>query len=326
MQRQEKDELVKVSVLVITYQQEKTLPKALDSILTQLTSFPMEILVGDDGSTDETCKILQEYQKYHEGQIKTIFHPHNIGASKNLYELLIQAKGDYIAFLEGDDFWCDSRKLEKQVDFLDQRTEYVACTHACRIVNEEEKSQKTQHLDWLFEGEIFSISDFRGLVLPGHLSTLMCRRQAIEKIEDLTILFKADRMISDRTLTLLLAFQGTIFRLPETMSCYQSHLSEDGNHVTAVLYDQNPDWIKRDLQYTLCLESYAKKVLGIDAGFFFHKRDLFVSACWENLRHPGQKNRMLIQKLFQSEDEIWRFLVYLPVGIWKKLIRKIRRK
>ena len=90
---------------------------------------------------------------------------------------------------------------------------------------------------FLFFVSVFSIcqpEDIQGTAISHLLTGKVSVSAAIEKIEDLTILFKADRMISDRTLTLLLAFQGTIFRLPETMSCYQSHLSEDGNHVFSI--------------------------------------------------------------------------------------------
>lgn len=90
-----------VSVIVPTYNHEKYIRKALDSILMQEVPFLYEILIGDDASCDETQDILHEYQERYPDKIRLFLHKENIGATRNSYELLTNAKGRYLATLEG---------------------------------------------------------------------------------------------------------------------------------------------------------------------------------------------------------------------------------
>lgn len=97
------DEIL-VSVVVTTFQHEKYIAKALDSILMQKTSFEIEILVADDHSTDRTRNILLDYKRKYGNRIKLCLRTNNLGATKNFYNIGIRAVGRYIAELEGDDY------------------------------------------------------------------------------------------------------------------------------------------------------------------------------------------------------------------------------
>lgn len=119
---------VKVSIIVITYNQEKTIARTLHSILSQVKDFPIEIIIGDDASEDDTENICKEYaQKYKE--IKYIRNEKNKGLRDNYFDCLLEAQGEYIADLAGDDFWIDPLKLQKQVEILDtQKDVNLVCT------------------------------------------------------------------------------------------------------------------------------------------------------------------------------------------------------
>lgn len=112
-----------VSVLLLTYNQEAYIAQAIESALMQKTDFDFEILIGDDRSTDGTTAIVERYATVHD-RIRLINGPHNVGAVANERRLMENARGKYFAFLEGDDFWTDPQKLQKQVDFLEANPDY----------------------------------------------------------------------------------------------------------------------------------------------------------------------------------------------------------
>lgn len=112
----------KLSIMVVTYNQEQYISECLDSILAQEINFSYEIIVGDDCSTDTTGQILDTYAAKH-SCISVKHHPKNLGHVKNWEYCLNQCQGEYIAILEGDDYWTDMHKLQRQADYLDKHAE-----------------------------------------------------------------------------------------------------------------------------------------------------------------------------------------------------------
>lgn len=125
------DETPLVSVCCITYNHEPYIAQALDGFLMQKTSFPFEVLIHDDASTDRTADIIREYEAKFPKLIKPIYQKENqyskgftsVSATWNFP----RAKGKYIALCEGDDYWIDENKLQMQVDFLENNPEYGMC-------------------------------------------------------------------------------------------------------------------------------------------------------------------------------------------------------
>lgn len=114
-----------LSILCLTYNHEKYIQKAIEGFLGQKTNFSYEIIIAEDCSTDKTKEIIEDYQKQYENRIKLISYPKNIGMHKNFINALNECKGEYIAYCEGDDYWTDSNKIQKQVDFLERNSNYV---------------------------------------------------------------------------------------------------------------------------------------------------------------------------------------------------------
>ena len=130
----------KVSISCLTYNHGKFIEEALKGFLMQKTNFAFEILIHDDASTDNTVEIIKKYQKKFPDIIKPVFQNNNlwsqgIRALSATYNFP-RAKGEYIAMCEGDDFWTDPEKLQKQVDFLDENHDYVACVHGAYFYDE----------------------------------------------------------------------------------------------------------------------------------------------------------------------------------------------
>ena len=125
---------MKVSVLIITYNHEKFIAQALDSALMQKTNFDYEIVVGEDCSSDHTREIVRRYQQNHKKNIRLLLPEQNLGMLKNFVSTFRECKGQYIALLEGDDYWTDPDKLQKQTDFLDLHPESALCFHNVNVI------------------------------------------------------------------------------------------------------------------------------------------------------------------------------------------------
>jgi len=119
-----------VSIWMITYNHENYIREAIDSILMQEVDFDYEIVIGEDCSTDGTREILLEYAEQYPEKFKLLLHDKNLGLIENMLTTFRACSGTYIATLEGDDFWTDPLKLQKQVDFLEEHEEYSMCYHA----------------------------------------------------------------------------------------------------------------------------------------------------------------------------------------------------
>ncbi len=131
---------MKLSVALVTYQHVETAEKALNSVLMQSTDFPFEIIVGDDASTDGTPNLLEFYRARHPERIKLILRDENAGdfGLTNFVETLDAAEGEYIALLDGDDYWTAADKLQKQVEFLDAHPDCAICAHRVEHAHENE--------------------------------------------------------------------------------------------------------------------------------------------------------------------------------------------
>lgn len=120
---------VKVQVVCVTYNQKDYIKEALDSFLMQKTNFKFEVLVGDDCSTDGTSEIVAEYSKKYPDVIKHIRREKNMGCLANFMDLCESITSKYAAFCDGDDYWSDENKLQKQFDFMEQNEDVNVCAH-----------------------------------------------------------------------------------------------------------------------------------------------------------------------------------------------------
>ncbi len=125
-----------ISVIVITYNQEDTIGRALDSILMQQCHEPLEIVIGEDCSTDATRSVCQQYAQQHPDTIRLFCNNQNKGAVVNYFDCLLEARGEYIADCAGDDFWTDPLKLEKQLTVMEQHPDVTLVHTAWKFYDE----------------------------------------------------------------------------------------------------------------------------------------------------------------------------------------------
>ncbi|MBI4315421.1 MAG: glycosyltransferase, partial [Chloroflexi bacterium] len=125
-----------VSVRTVTYNHEGFIARCLEGILMQRTSFPFEVVVGEDCSTDRTREIVLAYAAEFPDKIRVITSERNVGGARNAVRVQQACRGKYQAFCEGDDYWVDPLKLQKQVNFMETHPEIPLCFHNAFVINE----------------------------------------------------------------------------------------------------------------------------------------------------------------------------------------------
>ena len=204
----------KVSVLMITYNHEKYIAQAINSVLMQKTDFPYELIIGEDCSTDGTRNIVREYARKYPEIVHAHLRERNIGAAENSRQNFWASRGNYIALLEGDDYWTSPDKLQLQADLLDAHPETALCGHRTVWHREDGSSQDRTAPDLpagFYDIERLLHRNFL------HTSSAMFRRV----IDDI----RPDRYrhlpMGDIPLFVEVAHHGNICLLDETMGVYR---------------------------------------------------------------------------------------------------------
>lgn len=212
-----------VSISCLTYNHGKFLKDALEGFLMQKTNFPFEVLIHDDASTDDTVQIILEYQQRYPDLIKPVFQEKNLWsqgkrALSATYNFP-RAQGKYIAMCEGDDYWTEPLKLQKQVDFLECHPEYVACVHGAHFFDESLNSRvetKFENLKEDFDLDIMKIFHESGGVYPS--CSIMMRNDPPFYPKELLIFPSGDL-----TLIVFLNLKGKIRFMKELWATYRIH-------------------------------------------------------------------------------------------------------
>lgn len=200
-----------VSVVMITYKHERYLKDAIDGVLMQQTDFDYELLIGNDASPDRTREICLDYQRRYPEKVRVLWAAENVKVGANIRRCHARCRGDYIAYCEGDDFWTDPRKLQKQIDAI-RRTDAVACVAFSNWHYPDGRDVPSLYEATPFvTGEDFSRHYFQ-------TATLVAQRSAVSKVESLThelpLLYSTIEMMGLQSL-------GPVCLVPEIMSTYR---------------------------------------------------------------------------------------------------------
>lgn len=171
------DKLPKVSVCVITYNQEQYIRQCLQSIVDQKTDFPFEVIVGDDCSTDNTRLIVQEFVQRHPGVVRTIFQKTNTGGSRNNIDVHSAALGEYVAHVDGDDYLLPG-KLQVQADYLDNHKECNIVWHRMYALSSCGEMYEDNFAEIGMTGRQYFICDLISNITVGLHSSKMYRKNA----------------------------------------------------------------------------------------------------------------------------------------------------
>lgn len=322
--RERCDEKPLVSVILIAYNQRRYIRQAIESVLAQETSFSYELLIGDDASDDGTGDIVAEYARAYPDRVRAFIRPENLGAARNAVLLLQQARGEFIASLEGDDYWIDPQKLEKQAAFLRESPGFIGCTSRIRCVDENGRAIRGKP-EWIRQKRVFTLADFDGVHLPGQASSLMRRNIFRTPAHDYSVLTEADTMISDRTAMLIFLLQGDFYCFDQPMSVYRYAPALQGGNLTSRLAGEAS--ILRDIQITRAMERYAYEEFGRRIVFSRFRRELYAKARVRAVFGRSDAMRDAAAQL-RAEGGGWRCAALLPLTLikltWRRCVRRLR--
>jgi hypothetical protein len=205
----------KVSVVSTTYNQEAYVRQTFDGFVAQQTDFPVEVIVADDASTDATPAIIREYAERYPHLFRPIFRPENVGYKTNLIRTFAAARGKYVAWCEGDDYWIDPMKLSKQVAYLEGHPETVLCFHPVRVIWEGGVAD-----DYVWPPAHWRLDlSVEGLLRVNFIQNNSVMYRRLPSYDDVPA---ADACF-DWYLHVKHAIHGAIAMLPETMAVYRRH-------------------------------------------------------------------------------------------------------
>lgn len=318
---------IKVTVACITYNQEKYIKKTIESFLMQDVDFRYEILIHDDASTDNTAKIIREYEEKYPDLIKGIYQTENQYSKGIMVSQIVKkaAKGKYIAICEGDDYWSDKYKLKTQVEFLENNPEYIAVGHWCEIVDKNDKiSNEFVNADQIFnfKGNEYTLEDYKNNIIPAHMNAIMHKNIYLDSEYDYDKIYKASKMVGDRTSYLILVLLGRIYIQHKKMSCYR-YVTDEGTSYSAKIKGKNKNY--EWYIYYKNLENYVFEVMGIKLDLKKLKYEFLIGAITTYIKDRNQVNKGIIKKIIKECNKtelIW----YLPVAIARRIKTNITKR
>jgi glycosyltransferase involved in cell wall biosynthesis len=213
-----------VSVPMLTYNHEKYIAQAIESVLKQKTDFPIELVIGEDGSTDGTRAIVESYAQSYPEQIKIVTSAANVGALANNIRTTKACNGKYLAILEGDDYWHDESKLQKQVDFLEKNLEYGLAHSEVNHWHEESRTlvenfNAINKLD-IPEGNIYEdlLDPLKYIIKT---PTALFRKDLFDQYVDYEIIREKGWVVADLFTWLSLSRFTKVKYFPEAMATYR---------------------------------------------------------------------------------------------------------
>jgi glycosyltransferase involved in cell wall biosynthesis len=311
--------IIDVSVIVLTHNHEKYLKKALESILMQETTYKYEIVVLNNGSDDGTGEIIDEFSGKYPGVFNVITQMKKKSPTECSLEAMVQCKGRYLASCEGDDFWVDKNKLQKQIDFLEKHKEYVGCTHPIFLVGEGNDIISRKRLSWVSGRKVFRINNYDGLHLPGHISSFVRRNLFLNKGFDGTLIPKANEFIGDRTSFLLWLEKGDIYQLRTKMSAYRVR-KLDGS-LTKVLYKANLKHSRMEFNMLNQINDYTKRK-GLKVKLKRRFLSIYADSVYDCIKYRDKADKCLPRDV-RCQIGSGLCNISLPFFLLRKVFRKI---
>jgi glycosyltransferase involved in cell wall biosynthesis len=321
-----------VSIAIITYNQVEFVSEAIESVLEQKHTFDFEINISDDGSNDGTVEVLKSYKQKYPSKINLFLNKKNVGTTSNLYELLIKCKGNFIALLEGDDYWTDKNKLEKQVNFLIQNSEYIACSHRYKVVNEKSNEVSSEYFG---EGRPnsgdYCINDFENYRYIGLFGSIVFNNFINDNKKSFEIIKSAHHFIADITLNLLLVLNGKVYVMDDIMAAHRIIVRKNGTNFKSTINKKNQ--IKDRLIYLHELKLFTLDSYNVNLLYTNRLEHNFGWSLLYFIRFPSKHNYVALVFIISQVNNKFDILKYLinclikaPKFIYNYLMKNVRSK
>ena len=310
-----------ISIICVTYNHEKFIEKAIKGFLMQKTSFDYEILIHDDASSDKTKKIIKEYEKKYKNLIKVIYQKENQysqgkSPTVNLFNI---AKGKYLAFCEGDDYWIDEYKLQKQVNFLEKNKNFSAVYSNVLIVNGQNKlfNDKNARKSFpLYDNFVLNKFNEYRISPLGQASGLVCINFWNKTSEILKKEYIQCKVNGDVKIYVLLNQLGDIFYSKEIMSCYRRTYTGDSWNARILNKDLSEYFYRSNIE----IYNFLLKVFNFKINLKYLLLNNICANFYYFLKKPTKYNFMIFYKIYKKSNiNIFDFLIFFIKKILKKL-------
>ncbi len=276
---------MRATVLLVTYNHAPYIAQALESVLAQTTDFPFEVIVSEDCSSDGTRAIVEEYRSRHPDRIRLLLSPRNRGDNEVIARGIRAARGDVIAYLDGDDWWTDPHKLQAQVEFLEREPGCTMCYH--NVLRIYEGGGRAPH-PALPPGprQPMTTEDVLARYCINSCS-LAFRRAAVPELPD----WYRSADLADWALALLVSTRGELGYLDEVMAAYRIHASGVWSALTHI------QRIERRLNFYERLGSDLKRTYAAAIRIGRAQTYLDLALAWEAEGHAGRAAAYLFRSL-----------------------------
>lgn len=277
--KKKEDQLI-VAIYMVAYNHENYIAKAVESVMMQITNFKYKLFIGEDFSTDKTRKICIEIKEKYPNKIELLLQSENTGGFKNsqdIYKICYESDANYIALCEGDDYWIDPFKLQKQVDFLEKNPTFSCCAHKSNTKYETETNSVIEQYnlnsnkkDILYKRDFMHISEF-------HTSSILLKKQNIKDFINVD-----SSLLRDNPLKIFLLQFGPIKILSDVMSTYRRNSRGISENIS--------------IEKIYKTEIDTATALGQNLqGFYF--KSLFLKSHWHRYYLINGENLSLLKKL-----------------------------
>lgn len=329
-----------ISVVVLTYNQEDTIARTLDSILAQKCHIPFEIVIGDDCSTDNTRNVCEEYIQRFPDIIRLMPKAHNKGVVDNYFDCLLSCRGKYISDCAGDDFWIDDMKLEKEVNILENDSSVTLVHTNWFYYNEKTKEQISNKVD-MFRDKITDGKNMLEYIVTQtdkiivHLCTAMYRADIFRKMyeKDIDLFRNKNFGCEDIQVTFAMAMNGNIAYIPDYTLNYSYGINESVSYseddekqyhffkgVTELSFyicnkygisNSRTKWYFKHRLFGLAMHAFRKKSESL-------RDDVYVCAKRWNVKRQLKTISLLV---IMSNRVTWSLALYV-----RKILLRIRKK
>jgi len=280
-----------VSVCMITYNHGSYIKEAIEGVLAQKTNFPIELVIGEDCSIDSTRSICETYLQKHADIINLLPSKKNNGLMPNFIRTLEACKGKYIALCEGDDYWTDPLKLQKQVDFLDANDDFSICSANVILKNEIDNTE----VEWLGAKwrEVSTLKDILRYGSGGATCTLVFRSQSIKVIPEWFHLFAG----GDWAIQIICTSKGKMRYFRDVVGVYRRNLGGETAPKTidkTILMFEN-EGIKQINILNKKFTNYKREINAHAAEYYYYSLASMYSKIGDKKR-----TRLTIYKIFQQ--------------------------
>lgn len=294
------------SIIVLAYNQEKYIIQTLEGLLMQRTSFPFEIIVHDDASTDATSSIIRSYASNYPNIIKPILQQENkyslYGINFQFEYAFSEARGKYVAMCAGDDYWIDPLKLQKQVDFLERNPDF-GLIHTKAVIYKEETRK--------FEGvHGYEVIDFESLLTENTIATLtVClRKSLLEKyLKEINPLARAKWTAEDFPIWLWIINHSKIKFINDITCFYRKHEQSISHNKDEVKNLEFSEGVYAIVDYYLSKYAELKSEKKIRARYYSNMIKMyFLNKRWDGIREST--------KIFYDAND-WLNLLWIALTI-----------